>query len=454
MGSFPWRPYTSLAEFPHAYPAYHLLVAPLHLVFAPERVIAVAGAAFAAAIPVSAWAVLRRWNVALPGLWVAILCLGSPVITTYFGVLKGGALFFVLLPWFLHFLLRGSARGVFAIVFVAVYAYVGAFLLPALAVLYCVAAGDVRDAARRRVVLAALAAFALGMLLRPEPLVYLRHVVAELASSYYRPEWLVPGRQLGMEWGTLSAADWLGRGYASVALLGLFLLAQLVRGGREGRGGVARRDIAALVVCLALLVYSMFSGPKLLHLFSIALLVVLPILVDRYRPLAPRVVAAVAVLAAANALVVSWRAIDADYPLDAPATYAAIAKELVAHSAPDEIVVAPWGAFPGLFFYDDHNRYVAGMNTLFLLAASPERFDAYTQLYAGRAPHPERLLPRYFDDAHLVLVRRGVAGAQRLARQLSASPVFAELALPVDGWRLFRLSDAPAAALDEETPAP
>jgi hypothetical protein len=217
---------------------------------------------------------------------------------------------------------------------------------------------------------------------------------------------------------------------------------------------VARRDVAALVVCLALLVYSMFSGPKLLHLFSIASLVVLPILADRYRPLAPRVVAAVAVLAAANALVVSWRAIEAEYPLDAPATYAAIAKELVAHSAPDEIVVAPWGAFPGLFFYDDHNRYVAGMNTLFLLAASPERFDAYTQLYAGRAPHPERLLPRYFDDAHLVLVRRGVAGAQRLARQLSASPAFAELALPVDGWRLFRLSDASRAAPDEQTPAP
>ena len=438
---FPWLPYTSLAEFPNAYVAYHWLMAPLHWIFEPERVIPVAGAAFAAAIPVSAWAVLRRWNVSLPGLWVALLCLGSPVITTYFGTLKGGALFFVLLPWFLHFLLRGSALGVFAIVFVATWSYVGAFLLPALAALFCLAAGDLRDAGRRGVAIAALAAFAAGMLLRPEPVLFAHHVAAELASSYARPDWMVAGRELGAEWGTLSAGEWLGRSYATVALLALFVLAQLRRGGPGGRGGMAAADVAAIVVCLALLGYSLFSGPKLLHLFSVASLVVLPLLADRYRPLAPRAVACVALLAAANAAFVSWRALEARYPLEAPATYAALAKELVAHSEPGEIVVAPWGAFPGLFFYDDHNRYVAGMNTLFLLARSPERFDAYTSLYAGRATRPEALLPRHFGDARLVLVRLGVSGSGRLARQLAASPHFSEIALPVEGWRLFRLGE-------------
>jgi hypothetical protein len=439
IDSFPWLPYTSLRDFPNAYIAYHLVVAPLHLVFAPERVIAVAGSAFAAAVPLSAYAILRRWQVSLPGLWVALLCLGSPVISTYFGALKGGAFFFVLLPWFLHFLLRGSARGVFAIVFLAVYAYVGAFLLPAMAVLYFLAAGDLRDATRRRVVVASLAAFALGMAVHPGPLDYARHVVAELMSSYYRPDALVAGRQLGLEWGTFSAADWLGRCYAMVALWGLFLLAQLRRGGPEGRGGMAANDVAATFVCLALLGYSAFSGAKLLHLFSVASVVVLPILACRYRPLSSRIVAGVATLATANAIYVSWQTIEAQYALEPPSTFARIAEVLTENSAPGEMVLAPWAAFPGLFFYDERNRYVAGMNTLFLLEESPERFDAYNRLYGGHAEEPERLLPQHFDDARLILVRGGVYGSGRLARQLFGSPHFAEIALPVSGWRLFQL---------------
>ncbi len=439
IDSFPWLPYTSLHDFPNAYILYHWLIAPLHAVFAPERVISVAGATFAAAIPLSAYAVLRRHAVALPGLWVAVLCLGSPVVTTYFGALKGGALFFVLLPWFLHFLLRGSARGVAAITFLAVFGYVGAFLLPALALLYFLAGCDLHDAARRRMLLAATGAFVVGMAVHPGPVAYAHHVLAELLSSYSRPESLVAGRQLGLEWGTLSAADWLSRCYATVALWGLFLVAQLRRGGPEGRGGMAAGDVAALVVCLSLLGYSAFSGAKLVHLFSVASLVVLPILVQRYRPLPRAAVAVVATLAVANAAVVTARTVSSHYPLDPPATFAQIAEVLMEHSETDEMVVAPWGAFPGLFFYDTKNRYVAGMNTLFLLEESPQRFEAYNRLYRGRAPEPERLLPQHFDDARLVLVRGGAAGSRRLAGQLHNSPYFAEIALPVSGWRLFQL---------------
>jgi hypothetical protein len=94
---------------------------------------------------------------------------------------------------------------------------------------------------------------------------------------------------------------------------------------------------------------------------------------------------------------------------------------------------------PGLFFYDEKNRYVAGKNTLFLIDESPARFEAYDLLYSGRAPAPEQLLPSHFDDARLVLVRGAVPGAHRLAGQLHRSPQFTEIPLPVSGWRLFQL---------------
>ena len=113
--AFPWLPFTVLADFPNPYILQHMLIAPLHLIFGRESVIQASAFVFNAAFVLSAYAVLRAWRVAYAGAWTAVLCAGAPMVGLYFGVFKGGVLFFALFVWFLHFLFRESVRGVFVV---------------------------------------------------------------------------------------------------------------------------------------------------------------------------------------------------------------------------------------------------------------------------------------------------------------------------------------------------
>lgn len=432
IDAFPWLPFTTLRDFPNAYVAFHALMAPLHGLAQPETVLRLSGTGFALAFVFSVYAILRRWQVPSAGLWTAVMTLGTPLVTLYLGTLKGGALFFVLFPWFLHCLWRESARGVFLVTLLAAYAYVGTILLPGLSVLFVVFAGRWREREGWALVAAAGFAFALGSVMRPEPWSFVQHMGRELLSSYARPSDLVAGAQLGSEWATLPAAEWLRLALAPIVVWAAFAALQL------RRGGMTMRDLGIAAVCFALLGYSALSGSKLLHLFGVASMLALPILVHRYRPFPGIATAALALGLLGFAGWNAWHTYTDEVPLDPPAAYASLAATIAEHSEPDEVVVAPWGAFPALFFYNDRNRYVAGMNLLFLLDGSPERFEAYRRLYAGRSPNPDRLVANAFDGARLVLVRLHMPGAGRLAAQLEAHAAFDELGTGRRGWRLFR----------------
>ena len=61
-------------------------------------------------------------------------------------------------------------------------------------------------------------------------------------------------------------------------------------------------------------------------------------------------------LAVANAAWVTQQTVRARIPLERPTAYRALAGSLIQNSGTHEVVVAPWGAFPGLFFFNDRRR--------------------------------------------------------------------------------------------------
>jgi hypothetical protein len=109
-----------------------------------------------------------------------------------------------------------------------------------------------------------------------------------------------------------------------------------------------------------------------------------------------------------------------------------------------QVVLAPWDDFPGLFLFNTHNTYVAGMNPLFLRWVSERRFLAYSYLYQGRVSDPENLLPTFFEDARIVLARAKprTSGERSLLQRLSSSPHFEEIRSASPTWRIFRLGPA------------
>ena len=82
--------------------------------------------------------------------------------------------------------------------------------------------------------------------------------------------------------------------------------------------------------------------------------------------------------------------------------YAGGASWLVQHTAPGAIVFTPnWDDFPLLFFHDQHNRYVVGLDPSYLAQRDASLYRLYQELGRGEVTPPSRFLPRF--DTKVVL---------------------------------------------------
>jgi hypothetical protein len=125
-----------------------------------------------------------------------------------------------------------------------------------------------------------------------------------------------------------------------------------------------------------------------------------------------------------------------------PDDYVALASWLDERTSPGEVVLAPWDDFPGLFLFGADERYAAGWNTRFLLEGDDKRFTAYYLLYHGDVADPEALLPRLFDGARFLIVRRDprTPGEAKLLASLDRDPHMEALASPSPVWRIYRVA--------------
>jgi len=85
--------------------------------------------------------------------------------------------------------------------------------------------------------------------------------------------------------------------------------------------------------------------------------------------------------------------------------YEKAAEYLKTHAAPDEIVVnADWDDMPPLFFRDDGNRYIMGLDPTFMYRANPKRYWDYVNFTLGKSTDPVGVMKEL--DSHYVLADR------------------------------------------------
>ena len=54
------------------------------------------------------------------------------------------------------------------------------------------------------------------------------------------------------------------------------------------------------------------------------------------------------------------------------------------HAAPGEIIIhADWDDMPSLFYWDDQNRYIMGLDPTFTYSADPARYWDYVNFTSG-----------------------------------------------------------------------
>jgi hypothetical protein len=100
--------------------------------------------------------------------------------------------------------------------------------------------------------------------------------------------------------------------------------------------------------------------------------------------------------------------------------YKNAASYLKAHTTPDEIVVnADWSDMPSLFYWDDKNRYITGLDPTFLYSANPSRYWDYINFSSGQTADPAGVMKKL--DSRYVFSNHGLVG---LDKMLAASGKF------------------------------
>ena len=76
---------------------------------------------------------------------------------------------------------------------------------------------------------------------------------------------------------------------------------------------------------------------------------------------------------------------------------------LAAHTPAGSIVFnADWVVFPELFYYNEHNVYVAGLDPRYLLDAQPELWKLYDNITEGTEKHPGPIIRERFGTEYVV----------------------------------------------------
>jgi len=82
--------------------------------------------------------------------------------------------------------------------------------------------------------------------------------------------------------------------------------------------------------------------------------------------------------------------------------YKRAAEYLIAHTVQNEVVMhADWDDMPPLFYWDDKNRYMMGLDPTFLYSSSHERYWDYVNFTLGKSQNPTSVM-REFGARYVV----------------------------------------------------
>ncbi|MBI3963737.1 MAG: hypothetical protein HY341_01940 [Candidatus Kerfeldbacteria bacterium] len=423
---FPWLPFTTLADsYIDQHLLYHFLLIPFTLVGDPivggklATVVLAAGT-----VTVFAW-VLRRLHVWAPALWVAVLLATNPFVFRV-SLAKTSALSLIILFLAFWLLVSYRHRWLLVVSFGYVWTYGGFALLPLIATVYAVVAlvldafrrrrwvpwawlmGVVNPSSRRsrwfrpltlqpvRAWGAVLLGTVAGVVLHPSfptNLTFYWHQLVQIGIINYRDTIGVGG-----EWYAYAFLDLLANNvFVTIALvLGLVLF--LIHFRRQTRVSTTLLILAVFFFMLTLrsrrfveyyVPFAMLFGAYVITLtrpavdwrsirqqlrdFTRERRIVTALIVGYLLIAVPTIVV--------RDMVSNRRSFEQGFPIT---KFKSAMTWLRAVSRPGDIVFhSDWDEFPILFYYNDQNRYIAGLDPTFLYVADPDRYWAWVNVTTG-----------------------------------------------------------------------
>jgi hypothetical protein len=398
--AFTWLPLTVLraSDFVDQHFLFHVALMPF--TFGDLRIgTKLAAPLFAALGMTSLFALLVVYRVRYRWLWLLPLVAGSTDFLYRMSMTRAPSLTLIILASGVYLILEHKFVPLAALTFVFVWLYNMFPLLIAFAFAYAVAAWFADRRIDPRALYATAIGVALGLLVNPyfpKDLLLIAHHVHMLLVE-------TSAIDVGSEWYPFDTWELL-TGNALVLALGLLaLLAFDWRKRSENR-----KPLFFLLVAAGLLFMGLHwrrfveYWPPFVVLFAAFTFDAEPL--EWPRATSPAVASAVlAVVMAAIGFANVHEARAEVHDTEDPNAMRGAAAWLEQHTPAGSMVFnVDWAGFTELFYYNQHNVYVSGLDPRYLYDAQPELWKVYDSITEGTEKHPGPLIPRRFGAEYAV----------------------------------------------------
>lgn len=420
-GEFPWLPLTVLA--PNRYVDHHFL---FHVLLVPFTWLPglaggkVAAAVFAALAFLAFQFALPRCTAISRIAWSLVYFACSPGFLYRMSMVRAQSLSLAMLFLLVVLLKAGRYRLLGVAAFVYVWMYNAFPLIIVLLVCFVVSEWIVAGKLPGRVVLWTLGGLLAGILVNPyfpENVLFLYH---HLVDKFQPAGYAV---KVGTEWYPYDAAAFMTHAGLAAALLGVAVW--FVPSRAERKATIAWTIVLFAAVTLAMLLKSR----RFVELFPpFAVLACAWALNGRAVGAAAgwgRIGAGAAalLLVCGFSLRAAWQSVEDSQP---PDLYRASAEWLRENTPRGSMIfTADWDDFPRLFYWNDHNVYLAGLDPYFLYATDRARFHLWRRITQGKlkAP-PGPLISGRFGARYIFLDKDHEDFRKQLKRDATARKVF------------------------------
>jgi len=401
LSAFPWLTHSLVSRFASdiGY-GFHLLLVPFTRISDPVSGVQWSSVFLAALALVCFSLALRRHGLDYAEAWPAMLFLLGPPLTYTFLMTRPQTLTMGFVALLLSFLVVGSPWGVLVAAFALSFTHLNiALVILPIAVVAYLARGLSERIWSTRPPLLALAGFVLGWLARPNPLGALRiEYVQTVVHGLLRREG-VP-LLFGKEWAPISLAD--AASYFPYFLACWVGLAVVVLGMRFTRKLELPAPLRSLlwsslvlsVIFFALTVLNTKRGTPLWAAFAVMFVATAFTALahpggGKAKALGENVRLFTTLAVAFLLVLMMWEGVSSfllqrKWQSGDPYRFRPAAEALARDSRPGDVVYnVDWGYFPELFFWNTKDRYVSGLDPIFLYAYDRGRYWKAHHLQAG-----------------------------------------------------------------------
>jgi hypothetical protein len=412
--AFSWLPLTSLNahDYSDQHLLFHLLLIPFLWFANPVSAAKVSAALFGTMAMFSCFWLMLRYRVGYATLWLIAMLGSSSLFLCRMSMTRAQSVSVLFVMAGIFLLLEEKYRWLAPLAFFYVWTYNLFVILGAMALLWMAAVWWTTGRREWRPVLWTGIGTAAGLLLNPyfpnNLRLFREHLTAKAGAISLQPG-------TGTEWYALPSWDLLTSGLVAFAamLAGYIAFGFLL--GRRGRQELQRPAFFLLFASLLLLLTAR-SGRFNEYWPPCAVLFAAFTLQEAGEPASPgdlphsgskwkrKNLQAVAVaLALAGVLVYQVR--QARHWIAAPANSAAYrggTQWLIDHAPRGAIIFnASWDDFPKLFYYNDANAYVSGLDPIYLSDHNPELGRLYERIVSGRERHPGEYIRQKFGAEYV-----------------------------------------------------